>query len=384
MTLQTDCIQGIYLTTEQMAQFHRHCRAHPDSEPARTLTAKGDDALARGPFSVVDKGLTPPSGDKHDFLRRPTYAWPNPDTPDGLPYITRDGEPGPGIHGPDYDMGRLREFTTAVGNLAWAALATGKDAYAEHAVGLLRAWFLDPATRMNPNLTYAKHTPGDEPPYPTGVIATHNWVTLVQAITILAGTPAWSPPLQQGLYAWFRDYLQWLQTSPQGRAERAFDNNRGTWYEAQLAAFSCFVGDDDRARHVLREHCPPRLDRQIAADGSLPHELRRTNSLGYTLMTLKAWVMLALMGDQLGVDLWRRTTADGRGLRLALDFTSPYISQPDTWPHQQIKPPPVDRAILPWFAAARAYNDDTLYQALAALDPKALQRERATLLFPRA
>lgn len=234
---------------------------------------------------------------------------------------------------------------------------------------------------MNPNLTYSKWTPGDEPPFPTGVIATHRWVELVQAFGILAGFDAWNADLQAGLQTWFTEYVDWLQTSHQGLAAKAMRNNRGIWYEAQVAAFARFVGNDKLAKEVLRSNCPRRLDEQIEPDGSMPHELRRTNSMGYTLMTLRVWAIVALMGDLLDVDLWNCTTDDGRSIRLALDFTGQYIGRPDDWPHQQIKPAPFAGAAFTYLAAAQAYNDDSLREPLARLEPGAVAANAATVLF---
>ena len=52
----------------------------------------GDLSLSDGPWSVMDKQHVPPSGDKHDYMSLGPYWWPDPDKPDGLPYIRRDGE----------------------------------------------------------------------------------------------------------------------------------------------------------------------------------------------------------------------------------------------------------------------------------------------------
>ncbi|HEV2835552.1 MAG TPA: alginate lyase family protein, partial [Pyrinomonadaceae bacterium] len=53
--------------------------------------------LLSGPFSVTTKTVTPPSGDKRDYMSQAPYFWPNPATKEGLPYIRRDGERNPEI-----------------------------------------------------------------------------------------------------------------------------------------------------------------------------------------------------------------------------------------------------------------------------------------------
>jgi len=55
-------------------------------------------ALGEGPFSIVNKTVTPPSGDKHDYTSQAPYFWPDPKSPNGLPYIRRDGERNPELN----------------------------------------------------------------------------------------------------------------------------------------------------------------------------------------------------------------------------------------------------------------------------------------------
>jgi hypothetical protein len=62
---------------------------------SKKLTREADRALEGGSYSVVNKELVPPSGDKHDYMSIAPYWWPNPDTPNGLPYVRRDGEINP-------------------------------------------------------------------------------------------------------------------------------------------------------------------------------------------------------------------------------------------------------------------------------------------------
>ena len=54
------------------------------------LEREAQKALTAGPFSVTSKEVTPPSGDKHDYMSQAPYFWADPSKPDGLPYIRRE------------------------------------------------------------------------------------------------------------------------------------------------------------------------------------------------------------------------------------------------------------------------------------------------------
>jgi hypothetical protein len=60
------------------------------------IIKRADEALTRKPYSVTDKPLPGPSGDKHDYYHPAPYWWPNPKTADGTPYIRKDGHRRPG------------------------------------------------------------------------------------------------------------------------------------------------------------------------------------------------------------------------------------------------------------------------------------------------
>ena len=55
------------------------------------LRKTADKALKNDAYSVTHKKITPPSGDAHDYLSYSRYWWPDPEKPDGLPYIRKDG-----------------------------------------------------------------------------------------------------------------------------------------------------------------------------------------------------------------------------------------------------------------------------------------------------
>src|SRR5437660_1500601 len=151
------------------------------------LVRDGQEALSAGPFSVTSKKLTPPSGDKHDYMSEAPYFWPNPNSSNGLPYIRRDGERNPEISRIS-DHRSLDEMAGNVETLALAYYLKGDETYASKAAELLRAWFFEPATLMNPNLQYAQAVLGLNTGRGIGLIETRALTRVVDAAGLLAGS----------------------------------------------------------------------------------------------------------------------------------------------------------------------------------------------------
>jgi len=320
-------------------------------------------ALALTPTSVMDKAVTPPSGDKHDYMSQAPYWWPDPSKPDGRPYIRRDGVRNPEINRiTDHD--NLGGLTSAVSTLGLAFWITGRDEYARHAARLVRVWFLDPATRMNPHLTYGQGIPGINDGRGIGIIETRGLPELLDGVLLLAGSPAWTSADESGLQAWMRTYLTWLIDSPHGKDESKNGNNHETWYDVQVAGLALYTGQQDVARRTL-EGSRQRIARQIEPDGRQPRELERTRSWSYSEFNLTAFFRLAALGERAGVDLWSYRTADGRSIRQALDFLVPYAAGDRKWTYPQItafEPRAIHRLLR---RAAVAWKEPK-YRALAS------------------
>jgi hypothetical protein len=112
----------------------------------KKLIKEANSFLSKETTSVMDKTQLPPSGDKHDFYSLSHYRWPNPDTEDGLPYVSRDGEINPEIYSIP-DMENLDGMVQAVKVLALAYYFTNDPQYASKADKLLRVWFIDEDTQ---------------------------------------------------------------------------------------------------------------------------------------------------------------------------------------------------------------------------------------------
>ena len=192
----------------------------------RDRRARGRGEAGAGRAADVGDGqqVTPPSGDRHDYMSQAPYWWPDPSRPDGLPYIRKDGERNPEISRIT-DRDNLGRLGGAVTTLSLAYAYTGHEVYATHAARLVRGWFLAPAMRMNPHLQYGQYIRGINKGRGIGIIETRNLPELLDGVLLLSTSPAWTKADEEGLQAWMRAYLTWLLESTHGREEAKNGNN---------------------------------------------------------------------------------------------------------------------------------------------------------------
>jgi hypothetical protein len=345
------------------------------------LQRDAQKALGEGPFSIVNKTVTPPSGDKHDYMTQAPYFWPDPKSPNGLPYIRRDGERNPEIN-KITDHHSLDQIEAGVETLALAYYFKGDEAYATKAVQLLRAFFLDPATRMNPNLEYAQFIPGVNTGRGIGLIETRGLTHIVDAIGLLAGSKALTGEDERGLRDWYSKFLQWMLDSKNGREESAAKNNHGTYYDLQVVSYALFVGRKDLARQFLEQAREKRIATQIEPDGRQPLELARTKAWSYSNGNLDGLTELATLGERVGVDLWNFQTHDGRSIRKALDFLTPIAVGDKKWQYEELGGVKGE-SLFPLMRRAAAVYHDKEYQTLMAKVPAVDAADRNRLLLPR-
>jgi hypothetical protein len=334
--------------------------------------------LSAGPFSVVFKEATPPSGDKHDYMSQAPYFWPDPKMPGGLHYIRRDGERNPEINKLT-DHRSLDQMEDAVETFALAYYYRPDEAYASKAAQLLRAWFLDPATKMNPNLQFAQAIPGVNTGRGIGLIETRGLTRVVDAIGLLHGSKAWTEDDQRGVEAWFSKFLNWMLASKHGRDEAAAKNNHGTYYDLQAASFALFVGKRQLARRILSAAQRKRIETQIEPDGHQPLELVRTKAWSYSVGNLDGLMQLATLGDKLGLDLWNYRSADGRSLRKALEYLAPFAFGERKWEYQQLGEWP-PQMLFPLLRRAAHQYKDRQFDALISRVPDVDTADRSRLL----
>jgi hypothetical protein len=299
----------------------------------RDLIARADKALAAKPASVMDKRSIPVSGDRHDYVSLARYWWPNPANPKGA-YVRRDGDTNPDIESNRFDRTALARMTREADTLALAYYYSGTRKYAEGAARVIRTWFLDPATAMNPNMNFAQAVPGVSNGRAEGVLDGAGFIAVIDAAGLIAPSGALTATETKALEGWFARYVDWLLKSTNGKEEGKASNNHGLWYDAQVARFALFARRPDIAQKIVAAFPKTRIARQVDAAGALPAELGRTRSFHYSLYALDAAYIVADSAACLGTNLYR-AEEKGRSLRRATDYVAAYRGRAADWPYKE-------------------------------------------------
>jgi Alginate lyase len=284
--------------------------------------------MTEPPITITTAKSIRSTGGLHDYFSEGDYWWPDPQNPDG-PYIQRDGMSNPNnfVEHRRY----LMRLSVQVPALVAAWKLTHQPRYAKHAAMHLRAWFVDPETRMNPSLLYSQAIHGRFTGRGIGIIDTIHLVEVARAIELLADANALSPNELKAVKQWFADYLNWMTTHKYGIDEREAKNNHGTCWVMQVAAFARLTGNEELLGYGRDRFKTVIVPNQIALDGSFPEELRRTKPYAYSLFNLEAMAIICQLLSTPTDNLWTFQTSDGRGMKRAMEFMFPFIRDKKTW-----------------------------------------------------
>ncbi|QBN17441.1 alginate lyase family protein [Flavobacterium nackdongense] len=338
----------------------------------KSLLSDADKIIKEGKmYSVMNKKQLPPSGDKHDYMSTGPYWWPDPSKPDGLPYIRKDG-----LRNPTYfdisDTSELDKVEDESEKLALAYYFSKDVKYAKFASKLIRTWFLDAATRQNPNLKFGQGIPGKNDGRGIGIIETRELFRVVDAAILLQDSNEWTKENHLELQKWFSDYLTWLTTSTIGKDEADEHNNHGTHYSVQVINYALFTGRTEIAVAEI-EVFKKRMESQIKSDGSQPFELERTKSWDYVNMNLDGYFLVAQLAENRNINLWQYETKEGATMKKCVDWMLPYLKKEKKWEYEQIKDFGYRETVRILKIAAQHYSNP-MYDSLArAIDIKTYQ-----------
>ena len=344
----------------------------------KKIVQDADDALKQPITNVVDEGALPPSGDPHDYYSYSPYWWPNPENLDG-PYIWRDGEVNPDRN--TSDISRIETMVKRVTSLVPAWYFTDDKRYAESAVEQLRAWFLNPETKMNPNVQFGQKRRGHNYNSPSGVLEAWRMRWVIDCAILLESFPGWTEEDANALRSWFSQFATWMVESPTGIEESMQPNNHGSWYNAQLILYALYGENFDLARKQL-DDMPARIFSQVFIDGRQPQELIRTRSLNYSIYNARALITVARLGRHLDYNLFAYRSLEGRSIELALDYMTPFIFGEKEWPIAQLRPHSSESAAQLYWNAAKGFQNREYANLLRKLPESPLPSSIVQLLDP--
>jgi hypothetical protein len=302
-------------------------------EPVRRLRAEAERRLKDGPFTVTadrPQGLTL---DIHEYYSEAPYWWPQSEDPK-TPYVRKDGQVNPNRFMANKNAFNAMADTVYV--LGTAAYLLDEPRYAQRAARVIRTWFLDPKTRMNPDLENAQAIRNLNSGRGAGILDGRVFIRVVQGLEFLAQTGSWDVKEQAALKKWFQDYLHWLLTSTPAEAEQHSGNNHASWWTAQTAAISTYVDDEAAQKTVFAWYRDRIFPRQIRPDGSAPREELRTRSLSYSAFNLEAYTVTCRIAQIRGVDLWSVKTKSGATIATVIEYLQPFLADPKKWSKEQI------------------------------------------------
>jgi hypothetical protein len=305
-------------------------------ENVNYVIQEADKVLKKTISPIIEKTLIAPSGDKHDYISCGPYWWPDPANPNG-PYIRKDGEKNLAVL--TADKKNLGIMTKGIVYLTLAYYFTSDEKYAKKADENLRIWFLNPETRMNPNVNYGQtiygHLGGKG--RGAGMIETYTFVDMLDGIELLKKSQLFTKKDREGLNKWFNEYLNWMMTSQVGNQEFKAKNNHGTAFDVQATRVALFVGKNDIAKKYMKEFPERRLFTQIEPDGKQPAELARTKALHYSSFNIVHMLDMCFIAKTMKINLLNVKSDDGICISKALNFMVQFLDKPQSnFPYKQI------------------------------------------------
>jgi hypothetical protein len=302
-------------------------------DAVRRLRAEAEKRLREGPWTVTSDRPKDLDLDVHDYYSEASYWWPDPANPTG-PYVRKDGV----INSARFLANKtaLNAMCDAVFTLGTAAYLLDDPRYAKRAAVVIRTWFINPQTRMNPDLEYSQAIRGSNNGRGAGILDGRVFIQAIQGMEFLANTGAWDPKEQKAVRDWFNEYLHWLTHGKHGTDEKHSGNNHASWWTAQVAAVATFAEDNPTEQTAFSFYRDSIFPLQIRKDGSAPREEARTKSLSYSSFNAEAYSMVCRIAQVNGVDLWTVHSRDGATLSTVIDYLTPSLKDPNKWRKEQI------------------------------------------------
>ena len=301
------------------------------------LKKRADEHLNGELLAVTERMAKAPSGNPHDYASLGTYWWPNPDTPDGLPYVRYDGKRNPVTT----ETASYRNMTTRAFELALAAYYFDSEEYGRACAKVLCDWHLNPKTYMTPHAKYSQSIPGICDGRNIGIIDfSMSSYRVFDSVAILEHLGFIDNEHVEGLKRWYNEFTDWLLTSENGIGEDTEHNNHGTFFDVHLLAAGIFCGREALIKKVCQTSYERRFKTQIEPDGKQPLELARTMGMVYSISNITGLLLIANMASGCG---WTEYISSDvkygdAAVKKAIDYIYPYTLALESFPYSEIKP----------------------------------------------
>jgi hypothetical protein len=212
--------------------------------------------------------------------------------------------------------GGLEADANAAYKLALCYQMTGEERYAEVVARLAEAWVTGIKvlrTEDDSRLSFSYHFPA-----------------LIFGESLIHGSPVWTAKRQEDFELFLSERALAMNTM-----ER--DNNWGNWGLVLVLAVAARLGRADLVAQGAARW-KEFIERQIAEDGHLPHEVGRNNGVGergiwYTHFSLMPQTLAAEILRVNGVDLYGYVSPQGQTLRMAYECAAPWARNPLSFPY---------------------------------------------------
>lgn len=282
---------------------------------------------------VTEKPFLPPSRDMNDYMSIARYLWPDEN---GDYTIIKDGITNPEIY--KYDRPKLARFSQAVHSLSLAYYFSGDERFAEKASELMNAWFFEPKTRMNPNMNHAQVALNVNEGSAQGIIDGNDFIQVIDAASLLYGSPHWTPNDHRKLKEWFYHFSIWIIKNYNSDAfcDDTFCNNISTWMDAQKTIYFLFSEQDDRLNSsTYLQPLSEKIQKQFTTAGIQSFEQSRARSQHYVYFNLRGYTNLMMMRNGSFGSIGNESFFSGKditGLEAALNSLNGYVNGADVPP----------------------------------------------------
>lgn len=302
---------------------------------------------------------------KNNYTSFATYYHPDPSSPTGFPYVRKDGVRNKDLDAMS-DAKYLNSLCTKLNHLSLLYSLTKKEEYATRAVEMINVFFVNPDTKMNPNLTYSGLVVGNSMSnlkIRGATIDSARLCGLPDWIELLKTSPSWNSSLQNDMVSWVDSLASWFKTDERGILQNSYSHNIKTSYVNQLASYLVFCGKEVEAKSYLENTVWNLLSSQINDEGEQILEMERAAPRHYSNFNLMLLMTLGKICHSLGINIWNYEDANGCG---SIKKAMLYVVDPGNWGNSNEVDSPIMKRL--WLKdGVSLYNDPSLSGAYESI-----------------